>query len=84
VVLGKNSDQHNAQNGPDPLRWVRGGLLDVPNNPLLQQEPEENNDIDDRVAVWGLMEEGLKEICFELHDAIQKMESILLDLFPDF
>jgi hypothetical protein len=81
VVLGKNSDQDDARNGPDPLRWVRGGLLDVPDNPL-KQEPEESNN--SHGGGWGLTDEGLEEICFELHDAVQEMESILSDLFPDF
>jgi len=90
VVIGEDSesDHYDAQDGPNPIRWVRGSLLDVPdpNDPPL--EPEENGtEIErnsDSGGGWGLTDEGLEEICFEHHDAVQEMESILSNLFPDF
>jgi hypothetical protein len=97
VVIGEDSesDHYDARDGPNPVRWVRGGLLDVPdpNDPPL--EPEESDteiesnadagaDTDNSGGGWGLTDEGLEEICFEHHDAVQEMESILSNLFPDF
>ena len=83
VVIGEDSDHYDARNGPNPVRWVRGGLLDVPDPnapPLDENETVERNNI----GGWGLTDEGLEEICFEHHDAVQEMESILSNLFPDF
>jgi hypothetical protein len=82
VVLGVDSDEHDPQNGPDPSRWVRGGLLDVPDEELEESEGDDQDD--SQVGGWGLTDESLQEICFEHHDAVQEMESILADLFPDF
>ena len=100
VVVGSDSDQYDVQNGPDPNRWVRGGLLDVPdadadeseddidhhNNGGNDNDNDTTNDSDDDStgAGWGLSDEGLEEICFQTHDAVQEMESILSNLFPDF
>ena len=83
VVIGEDSDHYDARNGPNPVRWVRGGLLDVPDPnapPLDENETIERNSI----GGWGLTDEGLEEICFEHHDAVQEMETILSNLFPDF
>ena len=99
VVIGEDSesDHYDARDGPNPNRWVRGGLLDVPdhNDPTLQSEDGDTAKIESSTHVdtdmdsssgggWGLTDEGLEEICFEHHDAIVEMESILSNLFPDF
>lgn len=89
VVIGEDSesDHYDARNGPSSFRWVRGGLLDVPDPddpPLEQEDTDPDADNSGGGNGWGLTDEGLEEICFEHHDAIQEMESILSNLFPDF
>ncbi|KAL7537125.1 hypothetical protein ACHAXR_007604 [Thalassiosira sp. AJA248-18] len=97
VVIGEDSDHYDARNGPNPLRWVRGGLLDVPDDdsndpPLLEPEENGNTAIETNTedtnngdgGGWGLTDEGLQEICFEHHNAVTEMECILSNLFPDF
>lgn len=85
VTLGRsNCNNENlwddSTNGPDPERWVRGGLVDVPENDENGQE-ESNDSIS---TSWGLSDEGIEEICFEHHDAIEEFETILSQLFPQF
>lgn len=99
VVIGEDSDHYDARNGPNPVRWVRGGLLDVPDDfddpPLFEPDQngntaiETNTDTDtdtdnDEGGGWGLTDEGLQEICFGHHNAVVEMECILSNLFPDF
>lgn len=75
VVKGKSSDEWNdVEHGPDPNRWVRGGLSDIPDG-------KEDQDV---LSCWGLPVEAIEEICFEKHEAIQEFESILTKLFPQF
>jgi hypothetical protein len=81
VVLGEDSDNHDPRDGPNPARWVRGGLLDHNNNPESDEEDEESNS---GAIGWGLTDAGLESICFDRHDAVQEMESILANLFRDF
>ena len=79
VVKGKASsdnDWNDVENGPDPDRWVRGGLQDIPDS------DEEMND--QTLSCWGLPAEAIEEICFEQHEAINEFESILTNLFPQF
>jgi hypothetical protein len=81
VVIGEDSDNHDPRDGPNPDRWVRGGLLDHNNDP----EPDEEDEESSTSAVgWGLTDAGLENICFDRHDAVQEMESILANLFRDF
>lgn len=97
VVIGEDFDHYDARNGPNPVRWVRGGLLDVPDDdsndpPLLELEENGNTAIETNTedtdngdgGGWGLTDEGLQEICFEHHNAVIEMECILSNLFPDF
>eukprot|EP00571_Detonula_confervacea_P002027 CAMPEP_0172321154 /NCGR_PEP_ID=MMETSP1058-20130122/42491_1 /TAXON_ID=83371 /ORGANISM="Detonula confervacea, Strain CCMP 353" /LENGTH=522 /DNA_ID=CAMNT_0013036585 /DNA_START=177 /DNA_END=1745 /DNA_ORIENTATION=- len=96
VVIDEDSESvhYDARDGPNPIRWVRGGLLDVPDpndDPPLEPEESGNTAIegnadttDNSGGGWGLTDEGLEEICFEHHDAVVEMESILSNLFPDF
>lgn len=96
VVLGTDSDEHDPKNGPDPSRWLRGRLLDVPDEDDNDDDGEElvvdeeikiesdDSESDTSGGGWGLTDESLDEICFEQHDAVQEMESILANLFPHF
>jgi hypothetical protein len=80
VVLGNNNgdfEWDDAKNGPDPRRWARGGLLDIP--AADQKEEDGLNGL-----CWGLREEAITELCFEHHDALEEFEVILSDLFPQF
>lgn len=74
VVLGDES-WDDIKKGPNPNRWVRGGLIDTPGDGSGKQE--ENGG-------YGLSDEAIKEICFEEHDAIQEFEAILASLFPQY
>ena len=79
VVKGKSSgsdDWNDAENGPDPNRWIRGELQDIPGS-------EEENE-DQSLSCWGLPAEAIEEICFEQHEAINEFESILTNLFSKF
>jgi hypothetical protein len=86
VVLGSHDDSKSTWNdvelGPDPKRWVRGGLLDIPDD---KNEEEENNDTTTQDGpCWGLRDEMVEELCFQPHDAVNEFESILSQLFPEF
>jgi 2OG-Fe(II) oxygenase superfamily len=76
VVNGiDDDDDHNNEwddvaNGPNPDRWIRGGLVDIPD-----QEEDRS---------FGLSEDGIEELCFEHHDAVEDFEMILSSLFSDF
>jgi hypothetical protein len=79
VVVGRKDDSpvwDDAKDGPDPRRWARGGLLDIPDDEL--QKEEEGG------PCWGLRDEAIAELCFEHHDALQEFEIVLSDLFPQF
>lgn len=83
VVLGPNAEHWNdSQDGPDPKRWVRGGLQDTPD--------EEDGDDPTSASVplaecWGLSDDAVQNICFEEHDAIEEFERILAErVFPQF
>jgi hypothetical protein len=89
VVLGKDEEEEkdgsgdddwdDVTNGPDPRRWIRGGLLDTPKN-------SDNDDDDDTEGgpCWGLTEDAVEEICFEQHDAFTQFETILSELLSDY
>jgi hypothetical protein len=82
VILGRTSDNikndwDDITNGPNPERWVRGGLIDIP-----EKEEEEESLV--YSTSWGLSDEGIEEICFQHHDAIEEFEMILSQLFPQF
>jgi hypothetical protein len=64
--------------GPNPKRWVRGGLMDV-----VGDSSAENNYTADGNC-WGLTDEAIIDICFNEHSAIAEFESILSQLFSDF
>ncbi len=81
VVLGPTAENWNdVQDGPDPKRWIRGGLMDVTGD---EDEPSPHND--EEKPCWGLTEDAINEICFQSHDAIQEFETILSQkVFPQF
>ena len=74
VVKGNNSDEWNDENGPDPKRWARGGLMDV---------PDESN-VEDEYPCWGLSDDAIVDLCYTQHAAIQEFECRLAELFPQF
>lgn len=72
---GGTSDEWNdIEDGPDPSRWVRGGLMDVPE--ALEDEVEK--------PCWGLSDDAIVDICYSRHDAIEEFECRLAELFPQF
>lgn len=68
----------DVDNGPDPNRWTRGGLVDVLDGDAHESDPDEGS------RCWGLTSEAVMEICYNHHPAIAEFESILIKLFPDF
>ena len=79
VVKGypENTDTdewNDIRDGPDPNRWVRGGLIDVVDDEAEKNEP----------SCWGLTDEAIMDICFGDHPAVLEFESKLAQLFPDF
>lgn len=74
---GNNDDEWNdIENGPDPHRWVRGGLIDVPD--------DSTEDIEITKPCWGLSDDAIAELCYNQHEAIQDFEGRLAELFPQF
>ena len=75
-VVNKRDDKDNQWNdkidGPDPRRWTRGGLMDIP----VEDEMD-----DAHTACWGLTVEATNELCFEHHAAITEVEQKIADLF---
>jgi hypothetical protein len=71
-VINKRGESYNWDDslGPDPKRWVRGGLSDIPDD---NEEQE----------CWGLCDEAINELCYEHNDAIEEVEQIICDLFAD-
>ena len=89
VVKGKDAsadadadDWKDVENGPDPSRWIRGVLQDVPDTE--DDKGGDDNSEEQTLSCWGLPAEAIANICFEQHDAIEEFESILTDLFPQF
>jgi hypothetical protein len=84
VVLGPTAkDWNDIQEGPDPKRWVRGGLLDTPSDE--EEIPTPVVETESTTTCWGLRDEAVEEICFEKHDAIDEFEKILSEkVFPQF
>jgi hypothetical protein len=90
VVLGKDEEEEkdgsgddnwdDVKDGPDPRRWIRGGLLDIPKN---TDNDEDDNDTEGGPC-WGLTEDAVEEICFEQHDALTQFETILSELLSDY
>ena len=79
VMLGNgdNKDKWDDADGPNPRRWVRGGLSDIPG--------EDDDEADIQGSCWGLPEECIEEICFQEHAAIIEFEEILARvIFPQF
>lgn len=97
VVLGNNDNDNERQqqggggrwndveDGPDPRRWERGGLIDIPED----DDAEDGSSTTPRpLSSWGLQPEAIEELCCRegvKDDAIEEMETILaMDLFPHF
>lgn len=81
VTLGGtngNGGWDDVQKGPNPERWLRGGLIDIPD------EVDEEEVAPTQRTSWGLSDEAIDDICFHHHDAIQEFECILTQLFPQF
>jgi len=96
VVIGSDSNLHDERTGPDPSRWVRGKLLDVPNEDDNNDDTDDDNNNDSDTNIdnnndqsiigtgWGLSDDALEEICFQSHEAFLEMESIIATVFPNF
>eukprot|EP00986_Skeletonema_menzelii_P017035 scaffold17147_cov136-Skeletonema_menzelii.AAC.1 len=65
----------DAKDGPNPNRWVRGGLMDV---------VDSKSDEEDDGPCWGLTDDAIIDICFHDHPAINEFEAKLGQLFSDF
>eukprot|EP00977_Amphora_coffeiformis_P010812 scaffold2536_cov169-Amphora_coffeaeformis.AAC.5 len=63
---------------PDPRRWERDGLSDRLDGD--DSDPASSSSS----SSYGLTYEAIQDLCFQHHDAIQEMETILSDLFPQF
>ena len=74
ITDGKWDDE----NGPDPSRWIRGGLMDV------VDENSSGDDTSDDGSCWGLTDNAIMDICFNDHPAIAEFELKLAQLFPEF
>eukprot|EP00980_Cylindrotheca_fusiformis_P019953 scaffold7025_cov123-Cylindrotheca_fusiformis.AAC.12 len=86
VTLGRSDGDNNhwdddMLNGPNPERWVRGGLVDTPEE---EEEDDEDESSTSSSTSWGLSDEGIDDICFNHHDAIEEFETIISHLFPQF
>lgn len=77
--VGADDEWNDVKNGPDPGRWVRGGLVDV-----VVDENSDDADGGGDGPCWGLTDEAVADICFGHHPAIVEFESMLARLFPDF
>lgn len=67
----------DAKEGPNPARWVRGGLMDVVDS---NSDGEEDDG-----PCWGMIDDAIMDICFHDHPAISEFEAKLAQLFfPDF
>jgi hypothetical protein len=81
VVKGNSEeskdDWDEAEYGPNPNRWERGGLIDVAND-VESEEPKPDG------TCWGLSEDAIEDICFNHHPAIAEFESKLSQVFSDF
>ena len=75
---GTSDEWNDIEDGPDPSRWVRGGLLDVPEASTEDGEEEVEQ------PCWGLSDDAIVDICFSRHDAIEEFECRLAELFPQF
>jgi len=94
VVLGRNGNEeendetsekkkwNGVRDGPDPNRWISGGLLDLP----TQDEKKIANYCDTIVDSFGLSDLALRDIIATdpPPTAFQEFESILTELFSDF
>ena len=72
VVVGREEFEEEwdgTADGPDPRRWVRGGLMDIPDQEVK--------------PCWGLSDEAVDDLCLH-HDAFEEFETILSGLFTNF
>ena len=90
VVLGRSVKDakerrwNDIEDGPDPERWIRGGLIDVPEDETEEAKDGDGDDEGDPSTSWGLRGEVIEEICFQEHEAIAEFQQLLTDLFPQF
>ncbi len=65
----------DSKDGPNPDRWVRGGLMDIVDNKSKEEEDG---------PCWGLTDDAIIDICFHDHPAINEFEAKLGQLFSDY
>lgn len=78
-VTDEDDDWNDIECGPDPSRWIRGGLTDV----VSSSNDGEDGDTNEG-SCWGLTDEAIMDICNNYHPAIAEFESKLSILFPDY
>lgn len=89
TVLGQDDYDDDDQplwddvaNGPDPSRWVQGGLVDLATTEGNAEECENEEFAD---VSFGLTDDALDDLCRQPPpDPFQEFESILTRLFSDF
>jgi 2OG-Fe(II) oxygenase superfamily len=85
VVLGREDYDDRwdcTRDGPDPRRWIRGGLMDTTEE--KNDENEEDNTTTTHHPCWGLSEDAIEDLCFSHHEAVEEFEIILSQLFSNF
>ncbi|KAL7529832.1 hypothetical protein ACHAXR_007906 [Thalassiosira sp. AJA248-18] len=83
----EDQEWNDIENGPDPTRWVRGGLVDVVDDEEKEEGTSNDDDNGNKTqgsSCWGLADEAILDICYNDHPAIAELESKLVQLFPDF
>jgi len=79
IVVGRYSDKNTWDDisyGPDPKRWMRGGLSDT--------FDDDDADNEEQTSCWGLSEEAINELCFSQHPPIIEFEEKLQKMFPGY
>lgn len=96
VVNNGNGDSNNENendscwndidHGPDPSRWIRGGLQDVPDH---NDTNNNSTTTEGTSSCWGLRPEIIEDLIStapnQQHDAIHELESLLTELWePEY
>jgi hypothetical protein len=82
VVLGRNGKEsptwNDAVEGPDPRRWERGKLADVPHH-----HEDDDDTGSSESGGYGLTDAAVDDLCSQQHGPIHEFESTILSaIFP--
>jgi len=80
TTSSEEEEWDDDQLGPDPTRWHRGGLDDIPTT----DEDDKDDDSESSPSCWGLTNQAVMDLCQNKHTAISTLESKLTALFPNF